>query len=145
MLLTVTPKARSLLRRLTAVQRPVNDALFHGLSAGDFALLGRLMPRLVESGQSLLVALGGLRESPPRVARTVRDGLVDGLEIVDVRGQPSLRVTFSAPPESRKVSRLREPHRLVLDFYRTPVAPPQPTAPPGGLRTIVIEIGRAHV
>jgi DNA-binding MarR family transcriptional regulator len=53
-LLMITPKAAKLLDKLTVVQAPVNDALFACLSTKDFASLGRMVSRLVETGDSAL-------------------------------------------------------------------------------------------
>jgi DNA-binding MarR family transcriptional regulator len=47
--LAVTPKARVLLNELAAVQRPVNDMLFRGLSAKDFQKLRKLMSGMVHA------------------------------------------------------------------------------------------------
>lgn len=52
--LTITAKARGLLDELTAVQAPVNDALFGDLTAEEFDTLRTIMTRLVETaGRSL--------------------------------------------------------------------------------------------
>jgi N-acetylmuramoyl-L-alanine amidase len=96
-------------------------------------------PRLVDSGGALVVPLAGLagRIAPGR--RVVRDGLIAGLEVGNVRGQAALRVTFEHAPAARKVYRLQDPPRLVLDFYRTEV--PAPAAAGTALRTVVIDPG----
>lgn len=67
-LLTVTPKARQLLDHLTAVQAPVNDALFDCLSAAEFQTLRDIMARLVPCADRALSLRSFLTESPP--ART---------------------------------------------------------------------------
>ncbi|MBO4221066.1 MarR family winged helix-turn-helix transcriptional regulator [Bradyrhizobium neotropicale] len=46
-ILAVSPKGRALLRELAAVQRPVNDMLFRGLSATDFRKMRKLMSGMV--------------------------------------------------------------------------------------------------
>lgn len=56
-LLSITAKSRSLLERLTTLQRPVHDALFDCLSTADFHRLRGLMAKLVLTGdQSLHLA-----------------------------------------------------------------------------------------
>jgi N-acetylmuramoyl-L-alanine amidase len=103
---------------------------------------GPLEPRLVESEGALVVALPGLSARPAMEARTVRDGLVSRLELGVVRSGPALTVEFDRPPAARRVLRLDEPPRLVLDFYRQPG---RRAATPGGgpepLRTVVIDPG----
>jgi N-acetylmuramoyl-L-alanine amidase len=102
----------------------------------------RFEPRLVESQGGLLVPLAGLRMRTPRVTRAVRDGLVGTVELTQSRGSAAVRVSFERPPATRKVYRLTDPPRLVLDFYRS--APPTPVAPAparAALQTIVIDPG----
>ena len=48
--LTLTDQGLSVLTRLAAVQRPVNDALFGMLTRDEFRLLSRLLARLAENG-----------------------------------------------------------------------------------------------
>ncbi|HSD80122.1 MAG TPA: N-acetylmuramoyl-L-alanine amidase, partial [Solirubrobacteraceae bacterium] len=104
-------------------------------------------PRLVDGPGGLVVPLAGLRGGVPRVTRAVRDGLVATLQLGAARGAATLRVTFERPPASRKVYRLQDPPRLVLDFFRGPAAAPVPPAaapapaPAAELRTIVIDAG----
>jgi N-acetylmuramoyl-L-alanine amidase len=99
-------------------------------------------PRLVESKGSLVVPLAGLRPPSPRVVRAVRDGLVATLELGEARGPAALRVTFERPPAARKVYRLQDPPRLVLDFQRgAPVAAARTRTPATALQTIVIDPG----
>ncbi len=103
---------------------------------------GPLEPRLIESDGALVVALPGLSARPPTETRTVRDGLVSRLELGVVRGGPALTVEFDRPPAARRVLRLDEPPRLVLDFYRPPGR--RAAAPGGGpepLRTVVLDPG----
>lgn len=66
-LLSITPKARTLLERLTAVQRPANDELFGFLSAKEFETLRHMTPRLVKSGDRALKILD--RSIKPETAR----------------------------------------------------------------------------
>lgn len=99
-------------------------------------------PRLVDQGEALLVSLAGWSPPGARTVRMVRDGLIAGLELTEARGAAALRVTFERPPAARKVHRLVDPPRLLLDFYRAPVAeparhPPTPTEP----YTIVLDPG----
>jgi N-acetylmuramoyl-L-alanine amidase len=96
-------------------------------------------PRLIESGGALVVPLAGLSGRMSPVTRTVRDGLIAGIELrpSESRGQPALRMTFERRPAARKVYRLQDPPRLVLDFYRAGGAPPAQAA----LQTIVIDPG----
>jgi N-acetylmuramoyl-L-alanine amidase len=96
-----------------------------------------LAPRLVESGGDLVVSLAGIREPGPGTTRVVRDGLVDTLELGAVRGVPTLRVSFARPPSGRKIYRLDDPPRLVLEFQRGGGA----AGERGGLRTIVLDPG----
>ena len=100
-------------------------------------------PRLVESRDALIVPLTGLPTPLPRASRLVRDGLVEAVELAPSRGSPALRVSFERPPAGRKVYRLKDPPRLVLDFYRSaPAAPPAgPRPEPVALRSIVIDPG----
>jgi N-acetylmuramoyl-L-alanine amidase len=74
----------------------------------------------------------------------VRDGLVATAELGEARGAAALLVAFERPPAARKVFRLEDPPRVVLDFHRP--APRVPAAAPGEpgpepLRTIVIDPG----
>jgi N-acetylmuramoyl-L-alanine amidase len=72
----------------------------------------------------------------------VRDGLVGTLELGEARGTAALRVTFERPPAARKVYRLQDPPRLVLDFQRgAPAAAARTSSPAAGLQTIVIDPG----
>jgi N-acetylmuramoyl-L-alanine amidase len=100
-------------------------------------------PRLVESGGALVVPLAGLPTPAPRASRAVRDGLVATLELGPARGSPALRVTFERPPTARKVYRLQDPPRLVLDFHRAVAPAPAPSMPDraSGIRTIVVDAG----
>ena len=48
-LLTVMPKARELIDRLSRIQRPSNDTIFASLSTTDFQTLRRIIPQLAEA------------------------------------------------------------------------------------------------
>ncbi len=48
-LLSVTPKARELIDRLSRIQRPSNDTIFASLSATEFQMLRKIIPQLVEA------------------------------------------------------------------------------------------------
>src|SRR5262249_34558950 len=76
--------------------------------------------------------------------RTIRDGLVATAELGDARGVAALRLEFERPPAARKVFRLEDPPRVVLDFQRQtprPAALPARRLGPQPLRTIVIDAG----
>ena len=76
--------------------------------------------------------------------RTVRDGLVATAELGESRGAAALRVAFERPPAARKVFRLEDPPRVVLDFHRQTLqasAPAPGGAGPEPLHTIVIDPG----
>jgi N-acetylmuramoyl-L-alanine amidase len=102
-------------------------------------------PRLVETAGGLMVTLPGLSHRGPASTRAVRDGLVGGLELVGGRTGATLRVTFDRAPATRRVYRLDDPARLVLDFYRGAAGAPGAQsggAPAGeGLRVIVLDPG----
>ncbi|HEV8308460.1 MAG TPA: N-acetylmuramoyl-L-alanine amidase [Methylomirabilota bacterium] len=98
-------------------------------------------PRLVEANGALVVPLAGLRGRAPRVVRAVRDGLIDSVELTESRGSPALRVTFERAPASRKVYRLQDPPRLILDFYRAAPATASGAAPRPALHMIIIDPG----
>jgi MarR family transcriptional regulator, organic hydroperoxide resistance regulator len=68
-LLTITPKATRLLDEFTAVQSPVNNALFRCLSAADFRQLRRITSQLVETGGDALRLLDTLNEKPRKPVR----------------------------------------------------------------------------
>jgi DNA-binding MarR family transcriptional regulator len=72
-LLTLSQKGREKLDALTAVQAPVNDALFDCLTGQDFAFLQSLMPKLVVCGEDALVLLNYLSARRPALT----DGALD--------------------------------------------------------------------
>jgi MarR family transcriptional regulator, organic hydroperoxide resistance regulator len=58
--LTLTAKGLKLLRKISSVQQPVNDALFEGLSRSDFRLISKSLSELIDSAdhaQALLKLL----------------------------------------------------------------------------------------
>ena len=102
-------------------------------------------PRLVETeGGGLTIAFPDVSPRGWTGTRTVRDGLVATAELGEARGGAALRVVFERPPAARKVFRLEDPPRVVLDFHRQTLQ--ASAAPPGGagpepLHTIVIDPG----
>jgi N-acetylmuramoyl-L-alanine amidase len=101
-------------------------------------------PRLVESEGALTVAFPDVSPRGWTGTRTVRDGLVATAELGEARGGAALRVAFERPPAARKVFRLEDPPRVVLDFHRQAggaAAAPPTEAGPESLRTIVIDPG----
>ena len=103
-----------------------------------------LEPRLVETEGGLTVTFPEVSPRGWTGTRTVRDGLVATAELGEARGAASLRVAFERPPVARKVFRLEEPSRVVLDFHRQALG--AATAPAGDvgsepLRTIVVDPG----
>jgi len=105
---------------------------------------GPIEPRLVETDGGLTIAFPDVSPGGWTGTRTVRDGLVATAELGEARGAAALRLTFERPPAARKVFRLEEPPRVVLDFQRqTPraAAPPAGASGPEPLRTIVVDPG----
>ena len=102
-------------------------------------------PRLVETeGGGLTIAFPDVSPRGWTGARTVRDGLVATAELGESRGAAALRVAFERPPAARKVFRLEDPPRVVLDFHRQTLqaSASQPgSAGPEPLHTIVIDPG----
>src|SRR5262249_14219031 len=103
-----------------------------------------LEPRLVETEGGLTVGVPDVSPRGWTGTRTVRDGLVATAELGEARGAAALRVAFDRPPVARKVFRLEDPPRVVLDFHRQGPAASLPTpaeAKPEPLNTIVIDPG----
>jgi N-acetylmuramoyl-L-alanine amidase len=103
-----------------------------------------LEPRLVETENGLTVSFPDVSSRGWTGTRTLRDGLVATAELGEARGAAALLVAFERPPAGRKVYRLEDPPRVVLDFQRHPPRPP--AAPPAGQRaeplgTLVIDPG----
>jgi N-acetylmuramoyl-L-alanine amidase len=102
-----------------------------------------LEPRLVESEGGLTVSFPEVSPRGWAGTRTLRDGLVATAELGEARGAAALVVAFERPPGARKVFRLEDPPRVVLDFQRQgPRPPPAPEGPgPEPLQTLVIDPG----
>jgi N-acetylmuramoyl-L-alanine amidase len=102
-----------------------------------------LEPRLVESEGALTVSFPEVSPRGWTGTRTLRDGLVATAELGEARGAAALVVAFERPPGARKVFRLEDPPRVVLDFQRQgPRPPPAPEGPgPEPLQTLVIDPG----
>jgi N-acetylmuramoyl-L-alanine amidase len=102
-----------------------------------------LEPRLVETEAGLAVTFPDVSPRGWTATRTVRDGLVATAELGETRGAASLRVAFERPPVARKVFRLEEPPRVVLDFHRQALGAAAATsgAGPEPIRTIVVDPG----
>ncbi|HEX2483201.1 MAG TPA: N-acetylmuramoyl-L-alanine amidase [Methylomirabilota bacterium] len=103
-----------------------------------------LEPRLVETEAGLTIAFPEVNPRGWTGTRTVRDGLVATAELGESRGAASLRVAFERQPAARKVFRLEDPPRVVLDFHRQALGATAPTpgeAGPEALRTIVVDPG----
>jgi N-acetylmuramoyl-L-alanine amidase len=98
-------------------------------------------PRLVETDAGLTVTFPDVSPRGWTGTRTVRDGLVATTELGESRGAAALRVAFERPPAARKVFRLEDPPRVVLDFHRQAGAPATSGAGPEPLQTIVIDPG----
>jgi N-acetylmuramoyl-L-alanine amidase len=108
---------------------------------------GPLEPRLVDTDGGLTVSFPDVSPRGWTGTRTVRDGLVATAELGEARGAAALLVAFERPPAARKVFRLEDPPRVVLDFHRRAprvhaAAPPgEPKPEPEPLRTIVVDPG----
>jgi N-acetylmuramoyl-L-alanine amidase len=105
---------------------------------------GPIEPRLIESDGGLTVAFPDVSPRGWTGTRTVRDGLLASAELGEARGAAALRLEFERAPAARKVFRLEDPPRVVLDFQRSaprPAAPRAGGAGPEPLRTIVIDAG----
>jgi N-acetylmuramoyl-L-alanine amidase len=106
---------------------------------------GPIEPRLVETAGGLTVAFPDVSPRGWTGTRTIRDGLLATAELGEARGAAALHLDFERPPAARKVFRLEDPPRVVLDFQRQ-ARPPAATPSSGGagpepLRTIVIDAG----
>lgn len=103
-----------------------------------------LEPRLVETDGGLTVSFPEVSPRGWMGTRTLRDGLVATAELGEARGAAALVVAFERPPAARKVFRLEEPPRIVIDFQRqgprAPVAAPEGPGPEP-LHTMVIDPG----
>jgi N-acetylmuramoyl-L-alanine amidase len=99
-----------------------------------------LEPRVVETATGVTVSFPGVSPRGWNETRTVRDGLVSTVQLAEARGAAALVVGLERPAAARKVYRLEEPPRLVIEFHRqaAPAASP-PSAEP--IRTVVIDPG----
>lgn len=75
-LLTITSHAREVLKTLTTVQRPANDALFGHLSRTDFQMLRQVFPAFVTSADQALRLIDYLAP----------DGLLPEQQVADEAG-----------------------------------------------------------
>jgi N-acetylmuramoyl-L-alanine amidase len=98
-------------------------------------------PRLVETDGGLTVTFPDMSPRGWTGTRTVRDGLVATTELGESRGAAALRVAFERPPAARKVFRLEDPPRVVLDFHRQAGASTASGAGPEPLQMITIDPG----
>ena len=69
-LLTLTPRARHRMAKLTIVQAPVNAALFDALTVNDFKRLGEMMTKLVPCGDRALALMDHLTNTTPKLSKT---------------------------------------------------------------------------
>jgi N-acetylmuramoyl-L-alanine amidase len=103
-----------------------------------------LEPRLVETDDGLTVSFPDVSARGWTGTRTLRDGLVATAELGEARGAAALLVAFERAPAARKVFRLEDPPRVVLDFQRQAARAPAP-APDGPrpepLGTLVLDPG----
>lgn len=67
-LLTITPKARDLLDKLSRIQRPSNDTIFASLSVQDFQTLRTMIPQLVEATDQSLKLIDFLTTDGARLS-----------------------------------------------------------------------------
>jgi DNA-binding MarR family transcriptional regulator len=67
-LLTILPKARELLDRVSRIQRPSHDTIFGGLSADEFRMLRNIIPRLVEGADQSLKLLDFLTSDGAQIS-----------------------------------------------------------------------------
>ena len=67
-LLTIMPKARELLDKLSRIQRPSNDTIFGNLSAEEFHTLRTMIPQLVESTDQSLKLIDFLTTDGARLS-----------------------------------------------------------------------------
>ncbi len=102
-----------------------------------------LEPRLVETEGGLTVSFPEVSPRGWAGTRMLRDGLVATAELGEARGAAALVVAFERPPGARKVFRLEDPPRVVLDFQRQGSRPPPAPEGPGPepLQTLVIDPG----
>jgi N-acetylmuramoyl-L-alanine amidase len=103
-----------------------------------------LEPRLIETDSGLAVSFPGVSPRGWTGTRTPRDGLVASAALGEARGAAALLVTFERPPAARRVFRLEDPPRVVLDLQRQGARAGEAASDgpgPEPLRTIVIDPG----
>jgi N-acetylmuramoyl-L-alanine amidase len=100
-----------------------------------------LEPRVVDTANGLTVIFPGVAPHGWHESRAVRDGLVGTVELAEVRGAAALLVGLERAPASRRVYRLDDPPRLVLEFHRRAPRPATAPAGPEPLRTVVLDPG----
>lgn len=105
--LTVSRRGWALLDDIIPIQRPVNDALFEGLSREDFVAFCRMIALIADNAERATALLELLKHSRPRVASDVE------------RKQPKLNVDSASDSQlsmtaSLRVKKLR-PRRGALD------------------------------
>lgn len=83
--LALTQRGMSLLIRLAALQRPVNDALFGMLTREEFKMLGQLLSRLASNADSALKLAVHMQAT--------------------LKSQEDQRASTASPPDSRKKRR----------------------------------------
>lgn len=100
-----------------------------------------LEARVVEGAGTLTVIFPEVGPRGWHETRSVRDGLVGTLELGEVRGRAALVVGLEQAPASRKVYRLDDPPRLVVDLFRRATPAPPPADGPEPIRTVVLDPG----
>jgi N-acetylmuramoyl-L-alanine amidase len=94
----------------------------------------------VVTPREVRVRLSALEAS--RRAETLRDGLIDEVQLDPADGDAVLRVTFPAASQEPRTSVLSDPPRLIFDFVRPAEPTPRaPGAPSSALRTLVLDAG----
>ena len=146
------PRTEPELPRAVASRAPLRSTARVELRVRSFPTYTRIVleadaplePRLVETDEGLTVAFPDVSPRGWTGTRTLRDGLVATAELGESRGAAALLLTFERPPATRKIFRLEDPPRVVLDFQRqatrVAAAPPE-GAGPEPIRTLVIDPG----
>jgi N-acetylmuramoyl-L-alanine amidase len=100
-----------------------------------------LEARVVETAKGLSVLFPDASPRGWRETRSVRDGLVGTVELGEVRGAAALVVGLEAAPAGRRVYRLDEPPRFVLELQRRAPGPVPAGGGPEPIRTVVLDPG----